>query len=152
MRYKFWLVGILLAAGFQASTAADSAATLELADAYAWAMPPGQTNSAAFLRIRNLDTQDHAMLGVRNPRVKVIELHTHRMETGVARMRRVERIELPAGSAVELQPGGLHLMLIGLDQPLAVGEQLLLTLSFEDGSEKSVAASVRSFQPMAAHH
>jgi periplasmic copper chaperone A len=59
------------------------------------------------------------------------------------RMRRIERIEVPAQGSVELEPGALHLMLIGLTGELVPGGAVDLTLSFDDGSQAQVKAPVR---------
>jgi copper(I)-binding protein len=66
------------------------------------------------------------------------------------RMRQVERIEVPAAGRVELKPGGLHVMLIGLERPLQEDEVVPITLRFADGSEQTVDAPVRRIQPMHA--
>ena len=62
-------------------------------------------------------------------------------------MRPVERIELPAGETVSLAPGGLHIMLLGLVEPLEVGDEFDVTLSLESGDELVVAVEVRDEAP-----
>jgi hypothetical protein len=64
-----------------------------------------------------------------------VELHSMQMQGDVMRMRQVDAIELPAGATVELAPGGLHLMLMGLKSPLKAGERLPLVLRFEKAGE-----------------
>ena len=59
------------------------------------------------------------------------------------RMRKIDKIELPAGGEVTLQPGGLHVMLLGLKQDLNEGERISVTLKFSDGSSKTIEAPVR---------
>jgi hypothetical protein len=66
------------------------------------------------------------------------------------KMRPVPRIEVKAGGETKLEPGGLHIMLIGLEQPLKEGASVALTLSFEDGSTKDVTAPVRAIAPSAS--
>jgi copper(I)-binding protein len=71
------------------------------------------------------------------------------MEDGVAKMREVEGgIPVPAGESVTLEPGGLHVMLMGLSKPLAEGETAPLTLRFESGAEIAVDAPIRAVKPM----
>ncbi|NCC28249.1 MAG: copper chaperone PCu(A)C, partial [Gammaproteobacteria bacterium] len=77
---------------------------------------------------------------------EVVELHTHVEEDGMMRMRRIEKIEIPAGETVTLKPGGLHVMLIGLKQPLEPGDTVDLALTFEDGSRIPVQAPVRRIE------
>lgn len=119
---------------------------VEVKAPYVRAVPPGQPNSASFLQLNNTDAKDHALVAAESPASKVVELHTHTMEGGMMRMRQVERIDLPAGAEVALQPGGLHVMLIGLQQDLVPGEAIPLTLIFEDGSRQQIQAPVQKLQ------
>jgi copper(I)-binding protein len=114
--------------------------------AYVRAVPPGQPNSAAFMKVSNKGRTEHALVAGSSPAAAVVELHTHTMEGGMMRMRQVEKIELPAGETVSLEPGGLHVMLIGLQQKLVPEETIPLTLRFEDGSEVTLQVPVRKLQ------
>jgi copper(I)-binding protein len=77
------------------------------------------------------------------------EIHEMSMADGMMRMAELpDGLPLPAGEAVQLRPGGEHIMLLGLDQPLAEGERLALTLTFEQAAPQTVEASVA--QPAAA--
>lgn len=116
-------------------------------NAYARAVPPGQRNSAVFFEIRNSTHQDAALVAATSPAADVIELHTHSKEDGMMVMRRIDRIALPAGSAVVLEPGGLHLMLIDLTAPLDVGTKVPLELEFDDGRRIAVTAETRAILP-----
>jgi copper(I)-binding protein len=62
---------------------------------------------------------------------------------GMMNMRQVQSIPVAAGEKVELKPGGYHVMLIGLEKDLAVGDQLPVTLTFEPGGTVDVTAEVR---------
>ena len=64
------------------------------------------------------------------------------MDGDVIRMRPVEAIDVPAGSTVRLEPGGLHIMFVGLERPLAEGERFAATLSFERSGSVAVAFAV----------
>jgi copper(I)-binding protein len=134
------------------STGAQGPAALEIRDAYARAVPPGQPNSAVFLTLTNGSAAPRALVAAESPAAEAVELHTHLHEGDMMRMRRVERIEVPAGGRVSLQPGGLHLMLIGLKGNLAPGDQVDLTLSFDDGTQAQVLAPVRKVEPMKMVH
>jgi copper(I)-binding protein len=125
------------------TAAAQGPAALAVTDAYALAVPPGQPNSAVFLTLTNDSTQSRALVAGASPIAEAVELHKHTHEGGVMRMRPVSRIEVPAQSAVQLQPGGLHVMLIGLKGDLAPGDQVDLTLTFDDGTQTRVDALVR---------
>jgi periplasmic copper chaperone A len=138
---------------FAAGTALAGEA-LDVTDAYVRAVPPGVANSAGFMTLSNGGGEPRFLTGAESPASEVVELHSHTMEGGMMRMRRIERIEVPAGGSVTLEPGGLHLMLIGLKGPLAPGEEVALTLTFDDGGRAVVSAPVRPVMPEAGreHH
>jgi copper(I)-binding protein len=134
-----------------ATHAADSL-SVSIADPYVRATPPGQPNSAAFMTLTNASPLPRALVSATSPAAKTVELHTHVKEDGIMRMRQVERIEIPAGQTVTLAPGGLHVMLIGLEKELKPGVSVDLSLSFDDGSEAKIQAPVRKIEPMKTSH
>jgi len=145
-RYVTMLLGALLLGGFAVAQAQSVADQVEVQNAYVRAVPPGQPNSASFMALHNGDSKDHALVGAESPAAKVVELHTHSMHDGMMQMRPVERIDLPAGATTSLKPGGFHVMLIGLTQPLVPDQAVSLSLVFEDGSKAQVSAPVRKLQ------
>ena len=102
---------------------------------------PGRTPPAdrAVLRAREVFCG-----GWTQPAARVVELHTHVREGEVMRMRPVTDIPVPAGQTVELRPGGLHVMLIGLTGPLQQGSRVPLTLRFERAGEVQVELTVEA--------
>jgi periplasmic copper chaperone A len=126
-------------------------AEVSIGDPYARAVPPGQPNSAVFMSLENQTVKNQALVGAESAVSEIVELHTHVEEGGMMRMRRVEKIEVPAGETVTLKPGGLHVMLIGLNQPLEPGDAVDLTLIFEDGSRMPVQAPVRRIEVQMQH-
>jgi copper(I)-binding protein len=109
--------------------------------AWARATVPGQTGSAAYFTIRNAGGADK-LLSVTTPSADA-SLHSTSMDNGVMRMRPVQALDVPAKSAVELRPGGTHVMLMELKQPLQAGAMLELDLTFERSGERKVTADVR---------
>jgi len=126
---------------------AADAAGIGVEDAYARAVPPGQPNSAVFMVLTNTGDADRALVAAESAAAETVELHTHTMADGMMQMRRIERIELPVGERVVLQPGGLHVMLIGLTEQLEPGMEVPLTLLFDDGSRIALNAPVRRIEP-----
>ena len=122
---------------------AGAADVVQALDPYVRAMPPGQPTSAGFLGLTNNSGQDHAVVAAEAAMAKAVELHTHIMENDMMHMHRVQKIDLPAGQTVVLQPGGLHVMFIGLKKDLTPGDSASFTLIFEDGSEKRLDVPVR---------
>lgn len=115
-------------------------------DAYARAVPPGQPNSAAFMHITNPSDQDRALVGAESSVSQVAELHNHIMEDGMMKMRKVDRIELPAGTTQSLQPGGYHIMLIGLNENFQPDGEVQLTLHFDQGEDMQINAPIRRLE------
>ncbi len=136
----------LLGLGALAQASADSDAPV-VQDAYARAVPPGMSNSAVFMRIHNPSEEAITLVGATSPVAEVVELHTHEQDAGVMKMRRVERIEIPPQDEAVLEPGGLHLMLINLRQPLAAGDPVALELEFADGRTVTLTAETRAVMP-----
>ncbi|HHH39337.1 MAG TPA: copper chaperone PCu(A)C [Sedimenticola sp.] len=143
------ILGLAAAGALYAGTAADD---VEVSGAYARAVPPGQPNSAAFLTLSNKSGTDHRLVDAASPAAKVVELHTHINDNGMMKMRRVNGIDVPAGKVTKLQPGGYHVMLIGLTRDLKPGEAVELTLLFNDGSEIRTAAPVQKLQMKMMKH
>ncbi|MCA0457915.1 MAG: copper chaperone PCu(A)C [Chloroflexi bacterium] len=113
----------------------------------AWARPANAAmpNSAAYALLLNLTDTDNVLVSAEGTVSEAIELHEMIMGDGdVMQMRPVEGgIPVPAGAAVELRPGGLHVMLIGLKGELAVGSTIDLTLNFAAGEPLTVTLPVR---------
>jgi len=131
--------------GHSGSLACECPPGIELATApWVRLVPPGVPNTAAYLGLRNNGDEDLWIVGGTSPVSEVTELHEHTMDAaGVMRMRKVSGIPVPAGSAVELQPGGLHVMLIGLTGPLAENARVPITLVTETGQTLHFEARVR---------
>ena len=142
-------LSLLLGVATGAETAADA---VVVGDPQVREMLPGQSNSASFMTLENTSDQAHALQGAESPAAKTIELHTHTMEGGMMRMRPVDQVALPAGATVRFEPGGLHLMWIGLVQPLESGQEVPLTLLFEDGSRRELPVPVRTLEMPGVHH
>ena len=84
------------------------------------------------------------LVAAATPFARNVELHTHIREGEVMRMRPVRDIPLPAGQTVRLRPGGLHLMLIGLTEPLQQGRAVPLTLRFAEAGEVTVQLDIQA--------
>lgn len=130
---------------FAAGSAADN---VTAGDPYVRLAPPGQMVTGAFLVLKNNDDKDHKVVKAESSASKVSELHTHTMDGGMMKMRQVKEIEIKAKGETALKPGGLHIMLIDLKQPLKEGENVAISVTFEDGSSKKIDAQVR--KPQAA--
>ena len=136
-------MGLVYGAQVFAGTAADS---VTISNPYIRAMPPGQPTSLAFMGITNNSDKDVALVDAEGTVSRKLELHTHIMKNEMLHMRKVDKIDIPAGKTVMLESGGLHVMLIGLKQDLKPGDTVLLTLVFNDSSKKQLNVPVRKIQ------
>jgi hypothetical protein len=82
------------------------------------------------------------LTAIESPAVEQVELHESLEENGIAKMRPVETLEIPAGTTIELKPGGLHAMLIGIKEPLAKGAKIAFNLKFEKAGDVAMEATV----------
>jgi len=122
---------------------AQSKGALSIEKPWARATVPGAAVGGAFLTVRNEGAEDR-LVGATSPIAARTEMHAMTMDKDVMRMREVKGIEVPAKGSVELKPGGYHLMLIDLKQPLKQGEKVPLTLKFEKAGEIRVELAVES--------
>lgn len=103
---------------------------------------PHQRATGAFMRL-SIAYGAARLVAAATPVAGVAEIHRMSMADNIARMERVEGVRLVAGEPVELSPGGYHLMLMDLREPLQAGRTVPITLEFElpDGSRRRVEVS-----------
>jgi len=122
--------------------------TIAVTNAWARETAPAQVNGGGFLTITNNGQADR-LISATSPVTPTVQLHTMSMDGGIMRMRKLaDGIPVPAQSVVELKPGGLHIMFIGLKAPLKPGQTITLTLRFEKAGLVKVAMPVRTISNM----
>ena len=112
-----------------------------VSDAWARATAPGQ-GGAVYATIDNKGDAADRLLSVTTDRASMAMIHEGGMENGVARMRMIHSLDIPAASGAKLAPGGNHIMLEGLKEPLAAGDKFQMTMMFERGGEIAVPVQV----------
>ena len=133
---------VLIATLASLAFAQTPSANVEVKDAWVRSTVPGQKGTGAF---RKITAKDGAKLvGVSSPVAGVGEVHEMKMEGDVMKMRALPLLDLPAGKAVELKPGGYHVMLMDLKQALVKDSKVPLTLVFKDakGAESKMELSL----------
>ncbi len=145
--YGMLAVAMLLIAIGVAVAHEYSAKGMTVAHPWARATPGGATIGGAYLEMKAARGQSDRLISASSPAAGAVELHSHVMEGGIAKMRRVDAIAVPGGKSVVLKPGGYHLMLTGLKAPLKQGDLLKLTLVFEKAGAIDLEATV---QPIGA--
>lgn len=140
---------ILFVAAVLSAGATHAAAQVKVEGAWARPTVPGQQGGGGFLSITSAAAD--RVVGGSTPLAQRFELHTMAMKGDVMEMRQVDAIELPAGQKVELKPGGLHVMFIGLREPLKVGSRVPVTLKLEKAGELKVEFEVMARPPAGMH-
>ena len=133
IRIQYLLVLTCLAATVQHASAQTT-----VKEAWVRGTVAQQKATGAFMQITS--AQGGKLISVASPAAGVVEIHEMAMEGDVMKMRAVKGVDLPAGKAVELKPGGYHVMLMDLKQQAKVGESIALTLVIEgkDGKRESL--------------
>ena len=127
------LLAALAALGGCADREGGAAASLEVNEGWIRAAPPGARMTAAYGTLENPGDAPVVVVGWSSPRWRDVSLHRTVTDGDVRRMEPVERLEVPARGAVALEPGGLHLMLMGPMEPAEEGATVAVDARREDG-------------------
>ena len=103
---------------------------------------PAGANGAAYMTLTNDGDEADQLVGATTEVAETVEMHETTTEGGSMSMQQVDGVEIPAGGEAVLEPGGLHLMLLGVTQELVEGDTVDITLTFEDAGEQTVSAEV----------
>lgn len=121
---------------------------IEIGHPFARATPHGAVTGAAYLKLTNRGDTADRLVSASGEVARQIEIHESNIEQSIVSMRPVaDGIHIAAGETVELVPGGYHLMLIGLSRPLAEGEKVPVTLTFEKAGEIEVELAIEASVP-----
>lgn len=143
-------IGVALALACLVATAHDyKAGAIAIAHPHARATVDGQSTAGAYMGFKNDGAADR-LLSATAAVSSSVELHSMTRDGGMMRMRRLDAIELPAGATVMLEPGGLHMMFVGLKAPLRAGESFPLELRFEKAGKVLVQVRVEATTGAAA--
>ena len=140
---------VILAALLLAAPAFAQPPPVAVTGAWSRATPPGAQVGAVYLSL-NSPAADR-LVSVSSPVAAQAQVHEMQMDGNVMRMRELpDGLPLPAGQAVTLAPGGLHIMLMGLKAPLQQGQTVPLHLVFQSAPPVDVVATVGSLGASAA--
>jgi periplasmic copper chaperone A len=126
--------------------------TVTVSQPWARASAGAATTGAAYVTLTG-GASDDTLVGVSAPVADTVQVHESSAEGGVMRMRQVTGgVAIPARKTVSLQPGGYHIMMIGLHQPLVAGQSFPLTLTFAHAAPATVTVTVRPIGAAAVGH
>src|SRR3954463_12948845 len=126
----------------QIALCASAMAGVTTSDAWVRGTVPSQDTTGAFLTLTS--TEDAKLVGVATPIAKSAEIHQTMNHGGMMLMEGVKSVDLPAGKPVPLQPGGYHVMLMGLKAPVKADAKVPLTLTIEDRHGKRSTVQVEA--------
>ena len=116
------------------------------------ATAPGVKIAAGYLTVHNKSSAPDRLVGGASPVAARVETHVHIKDGDILRMREVKGYDLPAKGTLELKPGGAHLMLIDVKEPLKEGDSVPVTLRFERAGEMTVKFAVGRLAAPPSHH
>jgi hypothetical protein len=115
------------------------------------AAPPGVKTMAAYLTIVNTGRKDIEITGIDSDGFESAEFHRSVIENDIARMKKLDKLIVPAKSSLALTTGGLHIMLINPQRPVLPGELVIIRFTEAGGAEHNLAVKVK-FADSADHH
>jgi copper(I)-binding protein len=140
------LVALCLGGEPHAQTSAASMVVVQ--QPWARATPGGVKTGAAYMTLINNGASADRLLSATTPLAKQVQFHQVTDDNGVSRMREVRNVELEPGAKVVFKPGEMHMMLVGLKQPLIEGQALPLTLQFERAGNVDVTMPIEKVGAM----
>ena len=116
--------------------------TVKVEDAWVRGTVATQKATGAFMRLT--PSANARLVEAKSPVAGVVEIHEMTLEKDIMKMRQIPGLDLAADRTMELKPGGYHVMLMDLKQPLKGGEQVPITLVFEDDAKKRFTQDIKA--------
>ena len=135
------IAGALLLGVGSASAEDYTLKNLRINHPYARPTPPGARIGGVYFAIDNLGGESDR---VATPVARAAEIHSMTMDGNLMQMRQIAALDIPAHSTATFKPGGYHVMLVDLKRPLAAGEMIPLSLTFEKAGTIEIAAVVEA--------
>jgi copper(I)-binding protein len=127
-------------------------AEVTVTDATVRLLPPGVPNTAAYFSIRNSSDISRTLIGASADFATKAEIHNHVLMNDMMSMQQQSEVVLQPGESVQFSPGGLHIMLFGLKQPLREGQSVSFSLQTKEGESISIIANVARPKPSSHSH
>jgi copper(I)-binding protein len=139
------LTGILSLVAGSAAARDYKVGSIDIAEPWSRATPRGASVAAGYMKITNEGTVADRLLSGSSEVAPTVEVHEMSMDNGVAKMRPLKAgLEIKPGETVELKPGSLHVMFVGLKKPLMAGDRVKAILVFEKAGPISIEYDVRA--------
>ena len=138
---KIFLIVISILSSVSGSLYASD--TLNIEDAWIRLTPPVSKNTAGYFKLINNTSSDVIIVSAESDAAKKAEIHDMKMVDGRMGMVHIPKLTIKAGDTIELKPGGKHLMLMGLNNPVKDGQLIDVTLNYSDGNSQLVTIPVK---------
>jgi hypothetical protein len=122
----------------------------EIAVTEVWGWSPTEDRGAVYFMVENPGSDADRLVAAASDAAGTVQVHETTTVDGTAQMNEVDGVDIPAGGSVTFEPGGYHVMLMDIPEPLEVGSSIDVTLTFEGAGEMTVSAEIREFtgEPM----
>jgi len=141
---RLLLIGIITISGQPLFAGERASDVIRIEKPFARAVIPGMGMSGAFMELHNDGKTEHLLIDAKSTAARYVELHAHIKKDGMMRMRRMAHFHLKPGQQKVLRPGGLHIMLMGLQETIDEGGEITIELYFDDGSQTHVKVPIKS--------
>jgi len=121
--------------------------SIKVEGAWARSTPPGAKTAAAYLTVVNAGKENDTLMSASTPVAGTADVHRSFMDNGVMKMRPAGPLDLKPGASLKLAPGGYHIMMMDLKQPLAAGQTFPVTLVFKKAGNVTAVVKVQNSAP-----
>jgi periplasmic copper chaperone A len=139
---------LVLCVGSTARAQTSVASKIVVEQPFARATPKGAMTGAAYMTLVNNGASADRLVGATTPVADKVQFHKETEDNGVSRMREVHSVDLEPGAKVSFKPGDMHMMIVGLKQPLVQGQTLSLALQFEKAGNIEVTVPIQGIGAM----
>ncbi|MGB3622284.1 copper chaperone PCu(A)C [Ketobacter sp. MCCC 1A13808] len=148
-----WIKTVVMTLALGFSGVVIAATELSVEKGWVRMVPPVTGTTAAYFELKNESKRDRVLVKASSAVAETAEMHMVVGAHGVTAMRPVKKFDVLSGRSISFEPGGRHIMLIGLKQPLKEGETVTVELEFSDGEKLEVPLTVkRDADDSESHH
>lgn len=121
----------------------EAGGSISVTEVWGWSSTPDR--GAVYFMVENAGEEADRLVAASSDAAPTVQVHETTMVDGTAQMGEVEGVDVPAGGSVTFEPGGYHVMLMDITEPLEVGSTIDVTLTFEGAGDIDVTAEIREF-------
>jgi hypothetical protein len=140
--YLTSILSLLLLSGGMVHSQTARQNSIVIEHPWSRATPAGAKNGAVYATVINSGNSDDSLIGAATPVGGQVQFHSVVEENGVSRMRELPAVEVRPGAKVTFGPGGMHIMVVGLKEPLKEGQSFPMTMTFEKAGKIDVMVPV----------